>query len=151
MFFFLLRPILSLFQENVLNTSTPMKNKRHKFLKRGEGLKRFQKGNNAFIPTKEKEKQKKNSNKKTSNNTQNQTTKKKGVVLTIEPPPQTKPALVRKTRPGLPLKLNLKHRVQKETTSVPNIDHNFGISHQTQEKTIEEVEKLDPKFISAPM
>ena len=60
----------------MLNTSTPMKKKKHQnnqkrpFLKRGEGLKRFQKGNNAFIP-KTKSKKKTAVNTKTSNQNRN--------------------------------------------------------------------------------
>eukprot|EP00111_Clytia_hemisphaerica_P017199 TCONS_00050903-protein len=136
--------------ENVLNTSTPMKNKSHKFLKRGEGLKRFQKGNNAFIPTKEKEK---NKNKKPAYHNK-QPKNNKAVVMNIDPPPPnkaSKTALVRKTRPGLPLKLKLKHRVQKEASTtvsntVPQLQHLEKIADP-----VKATDTMDPKSTSQPV
>ena len=123
-----------------------MKNKRHKFLKRGEGLKRFQRGNNAFIPTKEKEK-----NKKSALQNQ-QPNKKKNVVLNIEPPLHNrapKAAPVKKTRPGLPLKLKLQHRVQKETAeTVANTVPRLQQLQKVADTGAKATDDLDPKFIS---
>ena len=98
-------------EHDVLNTSTPMKNKKHKFLRRGEGLKRFEKGNNAFQP-------KKSNNKKKNLQVKNN----KGVAFDIQPPPPpthsnhaTKETLTKK-KPhiGLPLKLKLNRQKQQQ-------------------------------------
>ena len=83
------------------------------FLKRGEGLKRFQKGNNAYISKKKKANTKNNNKKLNTGTTANADKIKKAVALTINAPPQHMDAPSKKrgaikTRPGLPLKLKLK-------------------------------------------
>ena len=151
--------------DDELNTSTPMKKKKHQqqqqqppkrtFLKRGEGLKRFQKGNNAYISkTKTKKKLANNTtgnNTKNSNNIKRHTnTTKKPVALTISAPPPSQASTLTalkkrvgvsgagKTRPGLPLKLKLKKEVRAGS----------GGTQYEEEKTNGEDFMLDAKYIS---
>lgn len=85
-----------------------MKKKKHKFLKRGEGLKRFEIGN--------LKKSKENAEKiKAEKLKKQQQKEKKGVQFTIDAPPKLltqqnakNSAKTQKSRPGLPLKLKLR-------------------------------------------
>ena len=117
-----------------------MKKKKHKFLKRGEGLKRFERGMNAHIPKKENPNRKKESGSGISS--------KKSMAFTIKPPSpsnQLKPVV--RTKPGLPLKLKLNRpKVSADREPDKNVRSN-GVDDDPRISN-EESKTIDPKYFN---
>ena len=109
------------FQHVAVHASTPIKARKYKFLKRGEGLKRFEHGN--YVSTKGPTHRKEQTNPKNVLKTK---------FMEFEVPPKFPPVKQVKSRPGLPLKLKLK---QPKISS--NRDQHDGDNNVTQKNNLQ--------------